>query len=162
MPLRAERTINGSFGELRDENGLWLSNAQDISFTLRIRREDIPRSGTSIIGYKPMGRMGEGRVRQYKVDSSALRRMVDQWSNERDPLFVGQLMVKLDDPSALGAERCLLKQVKFWEIDGGFRINEVLDENLEFTFEDIELIDEIVGNPNVNTQTYQSLGGGTI
>ena len=127
MSLQPERTINGSWGELRDENGDWLSHAQDITFTLRIRREEVHRSGTTKVGYKRMGKMGEGRLRQYKVDSRALKRMINQYADDREPLFVGQLMVKLDDPDALGVERVLLKAVKFWEIDGGFRVNEILD-----------------------------------
>ena len=157
MSLQGERTINGSWGELRDENGDWISHAQDITFTLRIRREEIHRSGTTKVAYKRMGSMGEGRLRQYKVSSAALVRMIRQYSNEREPLFSGQLMVKLDDPDSLGVERILLKQVKFWEIDGGFRVNEIIDENLEFTFEDIDDIDQILGNPNVNAGQYTAL-----
>ena len=77
--------------------------------------------------------------------------------DDRQIQFVGQRMIKLDDPDALGTERCLLHGVKFWEINGGWRVGEILEEEIPFTFEDISFPDEITGDPSVNLNRYVQL-----
>lgn len=148
MSMVPERTINGSFGELRDHNGQWMTNVQQVDFRIAIERRDLNLSGTRRTGYKAMGITGEGTIRQFKVTSEWLRRISEPMRSDTAPVFVGQLVSKLDDPESLGAERVLLKQCKFWEISGGWQVNELVEEEIPFTFEDMRLLDRITGDPN--------------
>lgn len=156
--LVAERTINGSFGEVRDHNGLWMANVQQVDFRITIERRDVNRSGTRRTAYKAMGATGEGTVRQLKVTTEWLKRISEVMRSDVQQQFVGQLMVKLADPEALGTERVLLKNVKFWEISGGWQVNEIVEEEMPFTFEDISFPDEIRGDPLTPLPAYQTLG----
>ena len=144
--LVAERTISGSFGEVRDHNGVWLTNVQQIDFRITIERRDINVSGTRRTKYKAMGSSGEGSIRQLKVTSEWLKRVSEIMRSDTQQQFVGQLMVKLADPESLGTERVLLKNVKFWEISGGWQVNELVEEDIPFTFENISFPDEIRGD----------------
>lgn len=155
--LIPEHTINGSFGEVRDENGEWLTNVQELTFRVTIDRQEIQMSGTRRTGYKATRTAGEGNLRQFKVTTAFVKRVSELMRDDRQLQFVGQLMCKLDDPDSLGTERVLLKGVKFWEINGGWRVGEILEEDIPFTFEDIEFPDEITGDPSVNLNRYVEL-----
>ncbi len=146
--LVPERTINGSFGEVRDENGDWLVNVQEVTFRISVDRSEIQMSGTRRTGYKATRTSGEGTLRQFKVTTEMIKRVSELMRDDNQSQFRGQLMVKLDDPEALGSERCLLKAVKFWEINGGWRVGEIVEEEVPFTFEDISFPDEIRGDPS--------------
>lgn len=137
MSMVPEYTINGAFGEVWDQDGRWLANVQEISYRVTIDRRDVPRSGTRRMGYKAMGTMGEGTLRGFKVTSLFLERITPMMNSDSARQFVGQLLVKLDDPEALGTERVQLKAVKFWEYSGGFQVGELVEEEIPFTFEDI-------------------------
>jgi hypothetical protein len=152
-----EHTINGSFGEVRDENGDWLVNVQEVTFRITIDRQEIMMSGTRRKGYKATSTAGEGTLRQFKVTTAFIKRVSELMRDDRQLQFVGQLMVKLDDPDSLGTERVLLKGVKFWEINGGWRVGEIIEEEIPFTFEDIDFPDEITGDPSVNQNRYAPL-----
>lgn len=146
MSLVPEYTINGSFGEVRDQDGAWLANVQEISYRVMVDRRDVQRSGTRRMGYKAMGTSGEGSMRGFKVTSLFLQRIAVVMRDDNARQFVGQLMVKLADPEALGVERVLLKAVKFWEYSGGFQVGELVEEDLPFTFEGIDYPTVMNGN----------------
>ena len=63
--LIPEHTINGSFGEVRDENGEWLTNVQELTFRITIDRQEIQMSGTRRTGYKATRTAGEGKWIQF-------------------------------------------------------------------------------------------------
>lgn len=155
--LVPERTINGSFGEVRDENGNWMTNVQEVNFRISIDRSEIQMSGTRRTGYKATRTSGEGTLRQFKVTTDFIRRVSELMRSDLQPQFRGQLMVKLADPESLGTERVLLKAVKFWEINGGWRVGEIVEEEIPFTFEDIDFPDEISGDPTT-IAPYAPLG----
>lgn len=144
--LVPERTINGSFGEVRDHNGTWLANVQETTFRITHDRRDLYRSGTRRMGYKLMGSSGEGTINMLKVTTEWLKRVAAPMQADDQPQFVGQLVTKLADPESLGVERVVLKAVKFWEIGSGWRVNELVEEEIPFTFEDIGFLDEIRGS----------------
>lgn len=155
--LNPSYVIDGSYGEVRDQDGEFLAATQEITFNLRVAREEIMRSGTRQVGYKAMATSGDGSLRGFKVTSTFLELVSRMFRSDRQQIFVGQLLVKLDDPSALGVERVLLEGVKFWEIDGGWTVNTMLEETVAFTFEGFRFLDQIVGDPTIDTSQYQNL-----
>ena len=156
--LVPEMTINGSFGEVRDANGRWITQVQELTARVTVDRQDIQMSGTRKTGYKSMRTAGEGNLRMLKVTSEYLDIVSEIMRSDAQVQFVGQLMVTLKDPEALGHERVLLKGVKFWEAAFGFRVNEILEEDIPFTFFDLKLLDKIEGDPTVPLERYTALG----
>ncbi len=145
--LIPEVTINGTFGKLYDENNVFLTNVQHIDGKVTTERREIRMAGQRGVGYKMLGVTGEGTMTQFKVTSAFLARITNPMRNPKQRMFVGELRYVLDDPEALGVEEVRLKRVKFWDISFGYQINELVQESIPFTFEDIELVQQITGDP---------------
>lgn len=146
--LIPETTINGTFGELRDaDTNQWLVNVQEVDGRLRVDRQDIRVAGQRGTGYKAMGVSGEGTLRMYKVTDQFLLSVSKLHQNNRGRMDVYNLVLKLDDPEALGVERIRLGRVKLWEINFGYNVNTIQEESIPFTFEIFEIMDAIVGDP---------------
>lgn len=145
----SEVTINGTFGELYDENGTFLSNVQQVDARLTIERQEVRVAGQRGVGYKMKGVSGEGTITQFKVTSAFLALVAGTFNAPRTKMKVGELRYVLDDPEALGVEEVRLKRVKFWEVPFGYQNNELVEEAIPFTFEGIEVVRGISGDPSV-------------
>ena len=155
--LQPSYIVNGSFGELRDQDGNFLSQVQEYSFTLTVNREEIMMSGRRNVGYKAMSTSIEGSIRGFKVTSDLLEIVSRMFRDDNQAIFVGQLLHKLQDPNSLGTERALLEGVKFWTIGGGFTVNTMMEETVEFTAEGFRFLDLIEGDPTVDIARYANL-----
>lgn len=145
--LQSEYAINGSFGELYDENGDFIAQCQRVEFGLRINRRDINRAGSRAMAYKAMTVGMEGNINALKVSSYFLQIVSEMVRSPRQLQRQLMLRVKIDDPEAIGPEEYRLKKVKIWEVNGGWSVNDILEENIPFTFEDFEPISWIDSNP---------------
>ena len=154
--MNPEYTINGDFGYLYDQDGTFISSVQEVAGRIRVNREEVMRSGTRITGYKSTSISGEGSIRRFKVTSEWIILVGSYFADEARPVS-GQLIVKLADPASLGTERLLLKNVKFWEIDFGWTVGQLVEENVEFTFEGFEVLDGMEGDPTL--ASLNSLNG---
>lgn len=144
--LIPEVTINGTFGQLFRDN-VWLVNVQEVQAKLTVDKTEIRMAGKRGYGYKMMGTKGDGTITQFKVTSAFLALIAGPFQGSRVPLTVVTLNVKLDDVEALGAEWLTLDRVKFWEINFGYKVNEIVSESIPFTFEGLEIIKAISGDP---------------
>lgn len=137
------QTINGSFGELYLD-GKFVAACKGIKAKITIDKEEVKLSSTRRVGYKAKGVKGEGTLTLYKVDSAMLERIASFMYNgtSAQPVF-SRLVVKLADPESMGVERVALKGVKFWEIEFGFQLDSILEEEIPFTFENFEFESQI-------------------
>ncbi|AND39619.1 phage tail tube protein [Cytobacillus oceanisediminis] len=143
MALDASRTINGSYGEIWHE-GEWVTNTQSAEALVEINKEEINRSGTRWVGHKVTSLTGTGNITGYKV-TSKFTKLIGSVADDRKAPYVTELIFKLDDPEAFGAERVRLKGVQFDQIPlSSFEVNSIVEEELPFTFSGYELLDEIV------------------
>jgi hypothetical protein len=149
MPFVPEVTINGQFGELYDETGKFLSTVQRVEARVMVERQEVRPAGQRAVGYKMKGTSAEGTITQFKVTSDMLTKVSNPLQNPRQKQFVGELLYKLDDPEAIGAEWVRLKRIKFWEINLGYQMNELVEESVPFTFEGLEVVRAISGDPTV-------------
>ena len=141
--LDATRTINGSFGEVHDADGNWLTNVTNFEANVEINKEEIARSGTRWIGHKATSLTGTGTLSGYKVTTELIEK-VSQIKDDRQGMFVTELVGKLADPESFGAMRVRLKNVQFDEIPLiDFETNSLVEEELPFTFSDYEFLDTI-------------------
>lgn len=159
--LQTEYAINGSFGELLTGDGEWLTEVQSVQATIRIGRRDIMRAGTRSVGYKPMTVSGEGTIGLMKVTSKFLQVVSEMMRGGNQQMQkITTLTIRLNDPEALGVEQVRLTKVRFWEVNFGFGVDEIIEESIPFTFENIEGVSWITGNPsdpNARNRQYTAL-----
>lgn len=143
--LDSTRTINGSFGECL-HNGQWLTNVYKVSAEVEISKSEIKKSGTRWTGNKVTGLKGSGSMTGYKV-TTMLIDSIGQICDDTKGEYKTELISKLDDPEAWGAERIRLKNVSFDKISlANWEAGSVVEEEWPFTFEGFELLDRIEEN----------------
>ncbi|MCK1985167.1 MULTISPECIES: phage tail tube protein [Peribacillus] len=142
MVLDSSRTINGSYGAVYHE-GQWLTNIKSAEAMVEINKEEIPLSGTRWMGHKVTSLTGSGSMTGYKVTSDFIKLVGAAAYDDKKP-YVTELIMKLNDPAAFGAERVRLKAVQFDRIPlGSFELNAIVEEELPFTFSGFDLLDAI-------------------
>lgn len=124
---------------------LFLANVHEIKGKFTTNKIEVRRSGTRRMGYKRGMIVGDGTITQFKVTSAFLSKFVNEFHDELSPPSDVILDVLLDDPEALGTEQLRLTAVKLWEIDFGWKVGDMVDEAIPFTFEDAELLESITG-----------------
>lgn len=141
--LNPERVINGSFGELLDENGIWLANCQGISFSVNNERKSWKAIGSRRTAYKLTGTFGEGTIDFLKVNSENMVRIAATMWDQSIALPQGVLVVFLDDPESSGIETIVLQGVKMWIVNGGWKVNEFIQESVQFTFHTLNMPSQV-------------------
>lgn len=142
MALDVSRTINGTFGEVW-QDGVWLANVQQAEAVGEIDKEELKVSGSRITRHKQTSVKFSGSMTGLKV-TSQFTKAIGQVGTDRGKPFVTELIFKLDDPEAWGAERIRLKGVQFDRIPlMKFEVGKVVEEELPFTFSGYDLLDEI-------------------
>lgn len=139
--LDASKTISGSFGYAHHE-GQWLTNVTAAQATVQINKEEIARSGTRWVGHKAMSVVGSGSMTGYKITPELTKR-IGQFTNDKSPMFVTELILKLDDPDVSeGKQRVRIKGVQFDAINlMGYEAGTVVTEETPFTFSGYEYLD---------------------
>ena len=142
MALESGRVISGTYGECICD-GNWLMNVFKMTAEVEVQKEDVKRSGTRWTGKKVVALAGTGSITGYKVTSELLEN-VGSIMDDRKSEFRTELISKLDDPEAWGAERIRLKGVSFDKIPVvGWEVGALIEEEWSFTFEGYELLDKI-------------------
>lgn len=140
--LDDSRVINGSYGECYHE-GAWLTNVYKTTAEVEITKEEIKKSGTRWTGNKVTGLKGTGSISGYKVTSDMIT-YIGQICDDTKGEYKTELITKLDDPESWGAERIRLKNVSFDKISlANWEVGSIVEDELSFTFEGFELLDEI-------------------
>jgi hypothetical protein len=138
MPLAAERTINGSYGKLY-LGAQWLANIQRVEARITVERREVKVAGTRHTGYKGMNVTGEGTMTGLKVTDFWLK-LISRYMRDPSSFIVPlTLRTTLADPENGGVEELELIHCRFWEIPFGFQVNELIEEAITFTFENINI-----------------------
>jgi hypothetical protein len=148
--MTPEYTILGSFGELYI-NDEFMTNIQDVSAQITIDRQDIMLAGSRKVGYKYTSVHGEGSMRGYRVTSLMARRIANVMQNERARQWSATIRIKLNDPEIMQYnqqdqyEEVELSGCKWWGINLGWSVNQIIEEDTPFTFSDIHWKRAILG-----------------
>ncbi|KYG33894.1 phage tail tube protein [Alkalihalobacillus trypoxylicola] len=137
--LRAQNTISGKEGRLFLD-GEEMAHLKNIEATIEKNKAAIPIMGRRMEGHKTTGASGTGNTTFYKVTSRFIKIMLEYIKNGQDLYFTMQVVI--DDPSSdRGVERVTLYDVNFDSVKvAGLDVEaEALEEELPFTFEDIDL-----------------------
>ena len=148
--LKAWDAINGATGRCVATIG---TNVEDMIYVKNIRAK-IEKKKTEIkvlgqTGTKANGWKGTGKMTMYYATSLFRKMMSDYIQDGVDTYF--ELLIENEDPSSeIGKQTIILKQVNIDNIDiAKLDINSTeLDEEIEFTFNDVEIrteFDEVKG-----------------
>ncbi len=138
--LDASRVINGIYGKVWVNGELW-AEVDAFEAKVAVSYEDVKFAGDGATHKKATGWAGTGSMTIKKVYSRVQRAMAEQVRGGEYPRF--EVVGKLEDPDAFGAERVALHDVT---------INEFLlmkfeknlgNEEVPFAFSDYELVDSI-------------------
>lgn len=140
--MDVERIVNGSYGELW-ENGAHQQNVNAVTAEVAIEKADVKISGSRWVHKKVIGLSGTGTITGFKITSAMIKR--HEWAQgARGVPAKTELITKLDDPEAYGAERVRLKNVSFDKVIlASFKPGEMITEEVPFTFTEFELLDPI-------------------
>ena len=119
--------------------------AKTLEATCEVKKTAVKTLGKRGEQHKPTGWSGSGSMTVYYV-TSLFRRMMLQYIKTGVPVYFDIVVTNNDPGSSAGAQTTVLKNcssdsvilAKF-DVDA-----EVLDEDLDFTFDDAELLDEFV------------------
>lgn len=143
--LNAKDTINGTQGTcfaVIDNTRTELMQVKNITATVEKKKTGIPILGITGKQHKAGGWNGTGKMTAYYVSSMFRKMMLDYIKTGKDTYF--ELMVTNEDPtSGTGTQTVVLKGVNidtvvFTKLDVE---KEALDEEMEFTFNDVDILD---------------------
>lgn len=122
--------MSGAFGTAYRNNRL-LADTVEVQAPVAINKITVPAVGSLDEGYKRGRITREGTLTIHKIDSSMElevygllsqsdddRRAARDAGNPLDPTF--SIVVKIDDPEALGVERWQMDGCRIWNFDLGF------------------------------------------
>ena len=136
-----KRAISGSFGEVYLEGEL-VREATALKAEVQLEFQDVAMCGSLAKHQKVSGMNGNGTITMTKVNSRMARLLSDQIRAGKTPVFT--IISKLDDPDAYGAERVVLKGVKFSSLMlADWSANNIGTITQNFTFTDWEFLDMI-------------------
>lgn len=157
MGVPEVKRIHGRWGEVR-LNTVVVAEAVGIEFNVEIDQVDVPIVGGEWISFVEGQVRGSGTLRTVKAYSSfesmfldyvaksatELRAMRDAGQNPRPHHTI---TVTLDDPLAYGVEQIQLDGVKFWSMQGGFSLTDLVNRDWGFTFRGIRPLGTVAGSP---------------
>ncbi|MBM7607575.1 hypothetical protein JOD29_000819 [Lysinibacillus composti] len=139
--LRSNKQINGSFGTLWVNKEKWM-DVESFEATVNLNFEDVNMSEDLATHKKLMGWSGEGSIVVKKVYSRGAALMADAAKTGVVPDI--ELIGKLEDPDAYGAERVAISEVTFNSFTLlKFEQKTLQQEELPFNFADYEFLDQI-------------------
>jgi hypothetical protein len=139
MGFRAQNTISGKEGRLF-LNGEELAYIKSFEATIEKNKSEVNIMGRRMTGHKTTGANGTGTMTFYKVTSKFIRIIMDYVKKGEDAYFTLQSVLD-DKSSGRGTERVTLYDVNIDSVKvAGLDVDsEALEEEVPFTFEDIDL-----------------------
>ncbi|MEK4030694.1 phage tail tube protein [Pseudobacillus sp. FSL P4-0506] len=143
MAFRSGNTISGKEGRLFLD-GEELAYVKAFEANIEKNKTEVPIIGRRMTGHKTVGASGTGTLTVYKVTSRFVRLMMDYVKNGEDKYFTFQEVLD-DKSSGRGTERVTIYDVNFdsAKVGGLNAEGEVLEEELPFTWEDIDMPEEL-------------------
>lgn len=139
--LPSNKQINGTFGSVWVNNEKWL-DVESFEAKVSLNFEDVNMAEDTATHKKYTGWSGEGTITVKKVYSRGASLMADAAKKGIIPDI--NIVGKLEDPDAYGAERIAFNEVTFSEFTLlSFEQKKVMTEELKFNFADYDLIDLI-------------------
>lgn len=136
----AKMTIKDQNGASTIEDMFW---AKTVEATVEVNKTEVYTLGKRGAQNKPNGWSGSGSMTIYYV-TSLFRKMALQYIKTGIPVYFDLMITNMDPGSTIGSQtvvlkNCSLDSVIVAKIDVE---TEVLDEDVDFTFDDIDMLEE--------------------
>lgn len=139
--MNKNQIIRGSFGRVWVDGELF-SNVKSFEAKLTLNYEEVDIAGDLGKHQRYMGFTGEGTMTLHKINSKILAKLAAAIKNGEMPDI--KIISKLEDPTALGAERIELIEVTVDEVMLiKFENAAIGEEEVPFKFADYNLLDYI-------------------
>lgn len=137
--MRSQDAISGKEGRLFI-NGEEVAYIKNFEAIIEKQKAEIPIMGRRMTGHKSTGASGTGTATFYKVTSKFVRIMLEYIKTGVDEYFTIEAVLD-DKGSRRGVERVTIYDVNFdsTKIAGMDVEAEALEEEIPFTFEDMDL-----------------------
>lgn len=138
----ASMLVKAPDGSTSVENAFW---AKNLEATVQVEKTDVYTLGKRGAQHKPNGWSGSGTMTIYYI-TSLFRRMALQYIKTGVPAYFDLTVTNNDPGSSVGVQTVILKNCTLDSvIVAKFDVeSEVLDESVEFTFDDVDILDEFV------------------
>lgn len=138
----ASMLVKAPDGSTSVENAFW---AKNLEATVQVEKTDVYTLGKRGAQHKPNGWSGSGTMTIYYV-TSLFRKMALQYIKTGVPAYFDLTVTNNDPGSSVGVQTVILKNCTLDSvIIAKFDVeSEVLDESVEFTFDDVDILDEFV------------------
>lgn len=141
MKPEAKRVVNGTYGRVWVDGELW-AEVDSFEAKVTINYEDVNFAGEGATYKKATGWAGEGSMTIKKIYSRVQRKMAESVRRGEYPRC--QIVGKVADPDAFGAERVAINDVTFNEFMlMKFEQKTLGSEEIPFAFSDYDPIDLI-------------------
>ena len=138
----ANQVINGTFGEVWFDDD-YLAEVVSGQAKVSLTYDDVKRARCLIVAKKLIKAEGKGSIKLNHVRSNIVKKTSDTIKSGKTPSF--KIIMKLEDPDALGAERIVLYGCKLDELTlMDWENGKITEETLSFTYESYELLDVII------------------
>lgn len=140
----ATMLVHNPDGSTTVENAFWAKNLES---SVEIQKTEVRTLGKRGAQNKPNGWSGSGNMTIYYI-TSLFRKMVIQYIKTGIPVYFDLMVANSDPGSSVGTQTTVLKNCSLdsvvlakFDVDA-----EVLDESVDFTFDDVDMLDEF-GTP---------------
>ena len=138
----ANQVINGTFGEVWFDDD-YLAEVVSGQAKVSLTYDDVKRARCLMVAKKLIKAEGKGSIKLNHVRSNIVKKTSDTIKSGKTPSF--KIIMKLEDPDALGAERIVLYGCKLDELTlMDWENGKITEETLPFTYESYELLDVII------------------
>lgn len=136
----ATMLVHNADGSTTVENMFWAKNLEG---SIEINKSEVFTLGKRGAQNKPNGWSGSGNMTIYYI-TSLFRRMVLQYIKTGVPVYFDITVTNNDPGSSVGSQTTVLKNCSLDSIIiAKFDVeSDVLDESVDFTFDDVDMLDE--------------------
>lgn len=137
--VQASKVMYGTYTDLWID-GVKIGEATECKATLAADKIEVKLARHMGKCYKVVGYTGKGSLKMHKVSSYMIKKIAPSIKQGRQVLC--EVISKVDDPDAIGAERVALHNVLFDAVDVvNWGVGKLGEEDYNFTFEDYDLLD---------------------
>lgn len=135
----ASQVMSGTQGEVWID-GQYMAEVTGFKAEIKLLKEEVNQVKRMFKQYKVVGCEGTGNVKLNHVSSFFIQLMADNIKNARQTVCT--IVVKLDDPDAVGAERISITDATFDKLTlMDWEAKKLTSDDYDFTFTDFDTLD---------------------
>lgn len=134
-----EQVMIGTQGEIWID-GEYVAEVTAFKAVVKINKEKVDQVKKMFTGYKPTGYEGSGTLKMNHVSSFFIKKMADNMKKAKQTKC--EIITKLDDPDAIGAERVVIRDATFDTLTlMDWSAKKLVEDHYDFTFTDFDILE---------------------